>query len=124
MFIYRNYEIHVNKLAKIRSSSNGKSNIGTFDKKRLRTFSEFYNNRDRDFQHAFKSKQSEVDKINGKILDKIVDVNNRKSQSINNKGSIITHKSLSNLKRSMQNIEIENQKIAKKLIETKSDLKQ
>lgn len=62
--------------------------------------------------------------MNGKMLDKIVDVNNRKVQSLNNKGSIVTHKSLSNLKRSMQNIEIENQKIAKKLIETKSGLKQ
>lgn len=38
MIIDRNYEIHVNKLAKIKSSNNIRSNVGTFDKKRLRTF--------------------------------------------------------------------------------------
>lgn len=71
----------------------------------MQTFSIFANNRYRDFKSAIKTKQNEVDKFNGKILDKIVEVNKRKVSSLGHKINAGTHKSMSNLKKSMQSID-------------------
>ena len=95
------------------NSSSVKSTVGTFDNKRIKVINTFYNNHDRSSRYNFKNKQEAVEKQNDLILKKIIEVNNRRSMTINNRTqSVVTHNSMANLKKSMQNINLENQKIA------------
>lgn len=104
-------------------------NNQTIDNKRIGLINTFYSNHDRAKSYKFKgrvgsysAKQDAVEKQNDLILKKIIQVNNRKPISQNNRYS--SHNNLVNMKKSMLNINQQNKKIAEKLVNTTSSLRQ
>lgn len=81
-----------------------KTSRGTFDNKRIRVINTFYINHEKSLRYNSKSKQKAVQKENDLILKKIISVNNRRSNTLNNRSQVISHNSMTNLKKVMQNI--------------------
>lgn len=99
----------------------------TFDNRRIKVVNTFYSNHEKSKGFNSKSKQEAIEKENDLILKKIIQVNNRRNQSLSGNPAnarTYSHNSLSNLKKSLQTINSENQKIAQKLVTTDSSLRQ
>jgi hypothetical protein len=64
-----------------------------------------------------------MEKQNDMMLKKIISVNNRKNQQVHPQKNL-SHNNLVNLKKSIQTIDSQNQKLAQKLVETTSKLTQ
>ena len=64
-----------------------------------------------------------MEKQNDMMLKKIISVNNRKNQQVHPQKNL-SHNNLVNLKKSIQTIDSQNQKLAQKLVETTSKLAQ
>ena len=99
----------------------------TFDNRRIKVVNTFYSNHDRARGFNSKSKQETIEKENDLILKKIIQVNNRRNQSLGSNPATArnySHNSLSSLKKSLQTINSQNQKLAQKLVTTDSSLRQ
>lgn len=97
-----------------------KATVGTFDNRRIKVINTYYSTHDRASRYSQKSKQEAVEKQNDLLLKKIIQVNSRRNGSLTARYQTISHNSMANLKKSMQSINNENQKIAQKLVATNS----
>ena len=125
IFYSRNYEQHRKKIANIMNKNTGVTR--TFDNTRVKVVNTFYSNHEKARGFNSKNKQTLIEKENDLILKKIIQVNSRRNQSLSGLPATARNYSqhnLHNLKKSLQTINSENQKLAQKLVSTDSSLRQ